>query len=482
MKMDVKLLNAALSAMQSRRVLVVGDVMLDRFVDGSVKRISPEAPVPILSQTNSKQMPGGAANVACNLAYLGCRVRLIGITGQDQTAQILRHEIEQAPGIEFAPFVLANRPTSVKTRYRAGGQQILRVDEEMTEPLDDATALQLTDLIVGSIKMADVIVLSDYAKGCLPPSIIAKTVQAAKKAGRMVIADPKLEDFSAYADVDVLTPNLAELELAVGAQLDELESIAAAATTIAASHRIGAVMATLSARGIMLANATGTITHETAAARDVFDVSGAGDTVVATLAAAVAGGMALGDAVSIANLAAGVAVGKSGTAIGSPGEMIAHIGHAAPAPPPTGAAYWQKQCEEWRSEGLRIGFTNGCFDLLHPGHLFLLADAAHRCDRLIVGLNSDASVRRLKGPSRPKQTVQTRAAVLASLDIVAGVAIFEEDTPLALITQLQPDLLVKGGDYKADEVVGGEIVTARGGDIVITPTLGPHSSTGIISR
>jgi D-beta-D-heptose 7-phosphate kinase/D-beta-D-heptose 1-phosphate adenosyltransferase len=231
-------------------------------------------------------MPGGAANVACNLAYLGCRVRLIGITGQDETALILRREIERAPGIEFAPFLLPRRPTSVKTRYRAGGQQILRVDEELTDPLDDATLLQLTEVIIGSIKMADVIVLSDYAKGCLPPQVIARAVRAAKKAGKIVIADPKLADFSAYADVDILTPNLAELQLAVDAQLDDLESIAAAASDTAASHRIGAVMATLSARGIMLANAEGAITHEAAAARDVFDVSGAGDTVVATLAAA----------------------------------------------------------------------------------------------------------------------------------------------------------------------------------------------------
>ncbi len=477
--MDVKLVTTALSAMQSRRVLVVGDVMLDRFVDGSVKRISPEAPVPILSQTSSKQMPGGAANVACNLAHLGCRVRLIGITGKDETALILRREIERAPGIEFAPLPLPSRPTSVKTRYRAGGQQVLRVDEEMTEPLDDAVLLELTRVIIGSITMADVIVLSDYAKGCLPPPVIAKAVEAAKKAGKTVIADPKLADFSAYADVDVLTPNLAELQLAADAQLDDLESIAAAASDTAASHRIGAVMATLSARGIMLANAEGVITHEAATARDVFDVSGAGDTVVATLAAATAGGLSLADAVSLANLAAGVAVGKSGTAIVSPGEMIAY---ATPAPPPTSITYWQKKCEEWRAEGLRIGFTNGCFDLLHPGHLFLLADAAHHCDRLIIGLNSDASVRGLKGPSRPIQTAQIRASVLASLETVAGVTIFEEETPLPLITALQPDLLVKGGDYRAEDVIGGNVVRARGGDIVITPTLGSHSSTSIISR
>ncbi len=477
--MDVKLVAEALYAMQGRRVLVIGDVILDRFIDGSVERISPEAPVPILSQTNSKQMPGGAANVACNLAHLGCRVRLISVIGQDDTAMLLRREIERAPGIEFVPLVLANRPTSVKTRYRASGQQILRVDEEMIEPLDDAILPHLIETISDCIKMADVIVLSDYAKGCLPPTVVAEAIRVSKQAGKMVVADPKLADFSAFTDVDVLTPNLAELRLAVDAKLDDFESIAAAAAHTSAAHRIGAVMATLSARGILLANAEGIIVHEPAVAREVFDVSGAGDTVVAMLAATIAGGLALADAVSLANIAAGVVVGKSGTAIVSPGEIIAYT---APTPPSTSPTHWQKQCTKWRAEGLRIGFTNGCFDLLHPGHMFLLANAAHQCDRLIVGLNSDTSVRGLKGPSRPIQTAQTRAGVLANLSYVSGVAIFDEETPLEIITTMQPDLLIKGGDYKAEEVIGGDIVKARGGDVVIIPTLGVHSSTGIISR
>jgi len=479
MGFDLDTVAAALCAMQSRRVLVIGDLMLDRFVDGEVVRISPEAPVPILSKTSSKQMPGGAANVACNLAHLGCRVRLIGITGDDDNADILRNEIEQAPGIEFAPFGIAGRPTGVKTRFRAAGQQILRVDEETSSPPEAATQLLLVDQIEKSIKMADVIILSDYAKGTLTPKVIERTVRAAHKAGKPVIADPKLVDFSAYAGVDILTPNLNELRRATGSEAPTIDAIGALASEVAKELGIGAIMATLGAQGVLLATPKGITVHEPAWARDVYDVSGAGDTVVATLAAAMAGGVPVESAISLANLAAGVAVGKSGTAIVSPGEILAQMG---PPVPPTGRAHWRTQCEAWRAEGLRIGFANGCFDLLHPGHIFLLSDAAHRCDRLIVGLNSDASVKRLKGPSRPIQTADIRAAVLACLPQVAGVAIFDEDTPLDLITALEPDILVKGGDYKAEDVVGGDIVKARGGEIIITPTYGSHSSTRIASR
>jgi D-beta-D-heptose 7-phosphate kinase/D-beta-D-heptose 1-phosphate adenosyltransferase len=481
MKMDVSAVGAALSAIQGRPVLVVGDVMLDRFVDGVVTRISPEAPVPVLGKTHAKEMPGGAANVACNLAHLGCHVRLIGIVGEDETATLLQRKIEQAPGIEFTPMVVAKRATSAKTRFRAAGQQILRVDEEETGPLDPADAEKLTKTIIASLPMSDVIVLSDYAKGCLPPLVIAKIVAAAKGSGKTIIADPKLTDFSAYAGVDVLTPNLGELHRAAASDsgMDSLADIAQQAAKLASANNIGAIIATLSARGMVLAPAKGNFVHEPAIARDVFDVSGAGDTVVAMLAAAIAGGAALDQAMSLANLAAGVAVGKSGTAIVSPGEMIAQM---APSPPPLDTAHWQKQITEWRDAGKHIGFANGCFDLLHPGHMHLLNDAASRCDKLIIGLNSDASVRRLKGDHRPHQSAEIRAGILASMPQVAGVAIFDEDTPLTLITALEPDILVKGGDYNAEDVVGGDVVRARGGDVIITPTLGAHSSTGIVTR
>ena len=479
MKLDSMTLANVLVAMQGRRVLVIGDVMLDQFVDGDVKRISPEAPVPILSKTNSRQMPGGAANVACNLAYLGCHVRLIGITGKDKAAQTLQDEIEKAPGLEFAPFVVDGRPTSVKTRFRAGGQQILRVDEEVREPLDSENASQLVKMITADITTADIIVLSDYAKGCLQPSVIAKVVKSAKAAGKMVIADPKLADFAAYADVDVLTPNLAELQSATQSELSNIDDIARISAKLAKEHRIGAIMATLSARGVLLASASGDTTHIPAMARDVFDVSGAGDTVVATFSASIAAGVDFATAASIANLAASIVVEKSGTAVVSPGEIIARL---ATAMPPTDWAHWTAKCHEWRNAGVRVGFTNGCFDVLHPGHMFLLDDAAQRCDKLIVGLNSDASVQQLKGPTRPLQNAETRAKVLASLPDVAGVVIFDEDTPLELITALQPDILVKGGDYKADEVVGGDVVRARGGEVIITSTLGSHSSTNLASR
>ena len=479
MQMNIEAVATAVLKMQSRHVLVVGDVMLDQFIDGEVTRISPEAPVPVLSKTHSKQMPGGAANVACNLAHLGCRITLIGMIGNDQTATTLKAEIERSSGIAFTPLVVAERPTIVKTRFRAGGQQILRVDDEDTAPLDGAFENQLLELVFGTLEMADVVVISDYAKGCLSPQAITKIISAAKKAGKTVIADPKHSDFSIYAGVDVLTPNLGELRRAAGHQLDSLDDIASTAANMAVENEINAIMATLSARGILLVTADGTRIHEPALARDIFDVSGAGDTVVAMLAAALASGIDLATASSLANLAAGVAVSKSGTAIVSPGEVLAQI---EPPTPPTDMPYWQAKCTEWREAGLRIGFANGCFDLLHPGHIFLLSDAAQRCDKLIIGLNSDASVQRLKGPTRPLQSAEMRAAVLASMPQVAGVAIFDEDTPLNLITALQPDILVKGGDYEADQVVGGDVVRARGGAVIITPTFGSHSSSKIASR
>ena len=467
----------ALVAIQKARILVIGDVMLDRFIDGSVSRISPEAPVPVLEKSRETQMPGGAANVAGNLASLGCNVRLVSVTGDDAQGRSVAALLGANMAIDFHQVIDRNRPTTTKTRFRADGQQVLRFDEETTDAVDAATGKQLLDTFVAALDEADLVILSDYAKGAVPPSLIAEVISHARNAGKTVVVDPKLADFGAYAGASLLTPNLAELRRTGIVAGDTLEQIAAAASRLAAAHDMEAILVTLSARGMLLAGADGSWHHAPAQAREVFDVSGAGDTVIAMMAAALAGGIDRAAAMSLANIAASVVVAKSGTAIATPGEIIDQAGAATP---PLDWPHWAATCQTWRETGQSIGFANGCFDLLHPGHMFLLQEAAAQCDRLIVGLNSDASVRRLKGDGRPAQPAERRAAAMIQLPFIDGVAIFDEDTPLELVTALQPDFIFKGGDYLPEDVVGADIVKARGGEVRIVPTLGSHSSTSLI--
>ena len=475
--MDAPSAANALVAIQKRRILVIGDVMLDRFIDGSVSRISPEAPVPVLEKSRETQMPGGAANVAGNLASLGCNVRLVSVTGDDAQGRSVAALLGANMAIDFHQVIDRNRPTTTKTRFRADGQQVLRFDEETTDAVDAATGKQLLDTFVAALDEADLVILSDYAKGAVPPSLIAEVISHARNAGKTVVVDPKLADFGAYAGASLLTPNLAELRRTGIVAGDTLEQIAAAASRLAAAHDMEAILVTLSARGMLLAGADGSWHHAPAQAREVFDVSGAGDTVIAMMAAALAGGIDRAAAMSLANIAASVVVAKSGTAIATPGEIIDQAGAATP---PLDWPHWAATCQTWRETGQSIGFANGCFDLLHPGHMFLLQEAAAQCDRLIVGLNSDASVRRLKGDGRPAQPAERRAAAMIQLPFIDGVAIFDEDTPLELVTALQPDFIFKGGDYLPEDVVGADIVKARGGEVRIVPTLGSHSSTSLI--
>lgn len=475
--MDAPSAANALVTIQKRRILVIGDVMLDRFIDGSVSRISPEAPVPVLEKSRETQMPGGAANVAGNLASLGCNVRLVSVTGDDAQGRSVAALLGANMAIDFHPVIDRNRPTTTKTRFRADGQQVLRFDEETTDAVDAATGKQLLDTFVAALDEADLVILSDYAKGAVPPSLIAEVISHARNAGKTVVVDPKLADFGAYAGASLLTPNLAELRRTGIVAGDTLEQIAAAASRLAAAHDMEAILVTLSARGMLLAGADGSWHHAPAQAREVFDVSGAGDTVIAMMAAALAGGIDRAAAMSLANIAASVVVAKSGTAIATPGEIIDQAGAATP---PLDWPHWAATCQTWRETGQSIGFANGCFDLLHPGHMFLLQEAAAQCDRLIVGLNSDASVRRLKGDGRPAQPAERRAAAMIQLPFIDGVAIFDEDTPLELVTALQPDFIFKGGDYLPEDVVGADIVKARGGEVRIVPTLGSHSSTSLI--
>ena len=478
--MNVNIANAArlLCSLQAKNVLVLGDVMLDRFVDGAVTRVSPEAPVPILSQSLSRQMPGGAANVACNLAQMGLHVHLIGVCGDDEAGKSLHDELAKLPTIRFDLVTITDRSTTLKTRFRAGSQQILRVDDEVTSDIDAATAEQLSKYALPAIQDADLVVLSDYAKGALPLLLLEKIIAHAKVKGKMIVADPKRADISVYSGVDLLTPNLAELQNATDQILSSIEAIGQAATALAKEFGIGSILTTMSARGMMLSKADGTQFHDLASARDIFDVSGAGDTVVAMIAGALVAGADLEDAIRLANHAASVAVGKSGTAIVAPGEVLAHL---AGTPPPTDWQSIAMHCTNWRDAGQKIAFANGCFDLLHPGHIHLLREAANNADKLVVGLNGDTSVRRLKGAGRPAQPAKLRSAVLAALPFVDAIAVFDEDTPFDLIATLQPDIIIKGGDYNADQVVGADIVAARGGQVVIISTLDGHTTSKLIT-
>ena len=477
--MDAATVASRILDLQARSILVIGDVMLDRFVDGKVNRLSPEAPVPVLELAQESVMPGGAANVACNLAGLGCDVRLLSVSGNDPAGRKLAQLLGTNLSVDFHQIIDTDRPTTTKTRFRADGQQVLRVDEEVTSPVGHTTAEQLLTTFRDAVQSVELVVLSDYAKGAVAPDIVRQVIDIARKAGKPVVTDPKLADFSIYAGSTMLTPNLGELQNAAGLTSESLEDVAEAAATLARHHDIKSILVTLSARGMLLVNEDGSWTHDPAKTLEVFDVSGAGDTVIAMIGAALAGGMADAEAVRLANIAAGVVVAKSGTAAACPGEIIA-MGGAIP--PRLDQHQIAALCEDWRKDGHRIGFANGCFDLLHPGHIHLLKTAASACDRLVVGLNSDASVRRLEGETRPVQDEDQRAAVLSQLPFVDGVAVFGQDTPLELITVLQPDLIFKGGDYTAETVVGAEIAAARGGDVVIVPTLGSHSSSAIIDN
>ena len=479
MHLDASTAAGLINSLQDCHILVVGDLMLDRFVDGTVTRISPEAPVPVLSQSRCQQMPGGAANVACNLAQLGAQVTLIGACGDDAAASDLAAEVSHFPTITFLPVAVAGRPTSLKTRYRASGQQILRVDDEITSAIDAGAQQTLCETASGVITSADMLVLSDYAKGCLPETVIRQLIVVARAGKKLIVADPKVTDLSVFADVDILTPNLQELSKSAGTSLTEIDTIGATATRLAKTHHIGTIMTTLSARGILASSADGTQFHDPAKTRDVYDVSGAGDTVVAVISAAIASGAHLEAAVALANHAAGVAVSKSGTAIVTPGEILAYMPLSSPLTEPASLA---TLCQNWRIAGDKIAFANGCFDLLHPGHISLLRHAAKTADRLVIGLNSDASVRRLKGNSRPLQSADKRAAALAAFDMVDAVTIFDEETPQNLIALLQPDFIVKGGDYKPGDVVGSDIVKKRGGKVVIVPTLATYSTSKLVKN
>jgi D-beta-D-heptose 7-phosphate kinase/D-beta-D-heptose 1-phosphate adenosyltransferase len=467
------------------RGLVLGDVMLDRFVYGSVERISPEAPIPVISIERYADMPGGAGNVVRNLAAMGARAILIGVVGDDAWAVSLRTQLEQVPGVQARFITDATRPTTVKTRYVADGQQVLRADRESRSALSQDAQQRLLAEFARALPESDIVLLSDYGKGVLSESVVAAAIGLAAKAGKSVIVDPKAKSFAKYRGATVLTPNRHELQQACGFECLSDEEVVVGARRILADGICSTMVVTRGKDGMSVVPAEGAATHLRTTARDVFDVSGAGDTVAAAMALGLAAGGDIVEACTLANLAAGIVVGKPGTAIVTTGEITAALR------PFNGRAEHQKLfsldnvlqlARDWRAQGLKVAFANGCFDLLHPGHISLIDQARRSADRLIVGLNSDASIRRLKGPTRPVQNEVARATVLASLKSVDAVVIFGEDTPLTLIEALQPDVLVKGADYSVDQVVGADLVRQRGGRVVLAELVPGHSTTETLKR
>ena len=467
------------------RVLCLGDVMLDSFVYGAVDRISPEAPIPVLRVEHEARMLGGAGNVVRNLAALGARTHFVTALGDDAAGTEVRRLLADEPAVTAAVQVEAGRQTIIKTRYIAGTQQMLRADRERVQAAGGAVRAALLADAEAALKDHGVTVLSDYGKGLLDDETLGRVIAAARAGGGRVVIDPKGTDWRRYRGATLLTPNLKELAAACGRTLADGDAIAAAAGEVIAALGLEALLVTRSRDGMTLVGADGSARHLAAEAREVFDVSGAGDTVLAALAAALAVGAPLDQAAALANVAAGIVVGKVGTAVAYPEDLVAQLHHqdlTQAEAKVLSRAQAQDRVAAWRRRGLSVGFTNGCFDLLHPGHVSLLAQARGQCDRLVVGLNSDASVQRLKGPERPVQGEAARAAVLASLASVDAVVLFAEDTPLELITALGPDVLVKGADYSLDQVVGREVVEGRGGRVFLAELAPGHSTTATIRR
>lgn len=473
---------AAVRALRRASVLVVGDAMLDRYVYGTVRRISPEAPVPVLAVEREVAMPGGAGNVVRNLTALGAAVAFVSVVGDDQAGSDLTGLIGGQPGVEPWLLVQGGRHTTTKTRFIANGQHMLRADQEVVQGIHPRLADRMIKIAADAVAATAVLVLSDYGKGVLDGATAQRLIESAHAAGRRVIVDPKGRDYSRYAGADVLTPNRAELAEATGMPVDSEEAILAAMRSLRDAHGFGAVLVTRSEDGMTLLEGD-RIHHFPAEAEEVHDVSGAGDTVVSTLSAGLAAGLELAVAARVANIAAGIVVGKVGTAVAREEELLEAL------TPERGAlrkvmsrSAALEQVERWRRRGWRVGFTNGCFDLLHPGHVHLLEQARSWCDRLVIGLNTDASVKRLKGQARPIQSEAARAAVLASLATVDCVALFDEDTPIELIRTLRPDVLVKGADYTVDQVVGGDIVLDYGGQVKLAELLPGNSTTATVAR
>ncbi len=464
-------------AFQDARLLVIGDVMLDRYWHGAATRVSPEAPVPVVKVNNREDRPGGAGNVALNIAALGSAARLVGIIGRDDTGQDLRSRLTAA-GVYCDFLESADKPTITKLRVISQHQQLIRLDfEQLFDKTDIAGLNERAEALMSDVQA---VVMSDYAKGALQD--IQSLIAVARKRDIPVIVDPKGTDFGRYRGATLITPNISELEAVVG-PCEHEDELVAKGLDLVRDLELEALLVTRGEHGMTLIRPDSPELHLPARAQEVFDVTGAGDTVISVLAAALAAGDNLADATALANLAAGLVVGKLGTAaISGPELRRAILADQNSGRGAMTAEQLEIAVQDARDHGEKIVFTNGCFDIIHAGHVGYLAEARKLGDRLIVAINDDDSVRRLKGPGRPINPVERRMAVLAGLEAVDWVVSFAEDTPEPLLASLKPEVLVKGGDYSFDQVVGGEYVQSYGGEVRVLEFLDNCSTSAIVEK
>lgn len=471
------------------KILVLGDVMLDRYLWGDVRRISPEAPVPVFHIKRKSEVPGGAGNVVANLAGLGGSVTVIGVCGNDPRGERLSRLLNNGR-VESHILVDPDRPTVTKTRIISHGQQLLRLDEEEVAPVGEHIETSIIELVETALPRCDAVILSDYGKGLLRGKRLPRLViDFAKERGVPVIVDPKGGDWERYQGATCVTPNVGELEAVHGDAAADKERLLQAMGSILNKYDLTWLVVTRGPLGVCLMNRDSGPIFVPALTRQVYDVSGAGDTVIATLGLAVGAGLTFPDAAKLANLAAGIVVAKVGTQPINLFELQASLETSGVDGATTDAARKLAslsaaiiQVDAWKASGQKVVFTNGCFDLLHPGHIHLLNQAKNLGDRLVVAVNSDNSVRRLKGPKRPILAERDRASLLASLHCVDLVLLFGADTPEDLLKTLKPHVLVKGADYKPEQVVGRQIVEAHGGQVQLVPLLTGYSTTAITKR
>jgi D-beta-D-heptose 7-phosphate kinase/D-beta-D-heptose 1-phosphate adenosyltransferase len=471
------------SGFRSIRILVIGDVMLDRYVWGSVDRISPEAPVPVLRSVHTTRVPGGAANVCMNIVSLGARAMMAGFWGNDLEQRELGELLSKA-GVDASGMTVSSHPTISKTRVMARQQQLLRMDIEDLGARPHSEHDALLESALRLVSEADAVILSDYAKGTLSLDLCQSVIKGARERGIPLLVDPKAKAFGKYTGATTICPNLSEFLLATGTDRTNMDDLIAAGQRLLRETRIEFLTVTMSEKGILLLFPDSSV-YSPARAREVFDVSGAGDTVIATMAACLANGLDAESAVNLSNLAAGIVVGKTGTVPISRNELVAELTISTMMASPEKVLDREQllvRIAEWRATGHRIVFTNGCFDILHVGHITLLEQCRKYGEKLIVAINSDASVQRLKGPTRPVVGESERARVLAALASTDAVTIFGEPTPLDLIRRVRPDFLVKGGDYTTATVVGAEDVVSWGGRVEIVSTVPGYSTSDTIAR